>query len=145
MKKIFGIFVLALVGVVSVQLSSCGGGSASQSPVDQYIAIVEKAVAETEKVTNVTELHSINTAGIQAEAQEIIDNNPDYELTDEDKEKLKSATDKLLKIAFEKSIEFNGLSEEMKEASKSQLKMAIDISNKRIEEAKTLSQINGIR
>ena len=144
MKRILGYLSLAVLFIASIQLSSCGGGN-SDSPVEKYIEILDKATAEAENISSLSELANVQSVVSQEEAQALIQNSKDYELTSSDKEKLKKATDKLLKVAFEKSMEFSNLPDNLKEASKSQMEMAIDLANKRIDEAKTLGEISGVK
>lgn len=144
MKRILGYLSLAVLFIAAIQFSSCGGGN-SDSPVEKYIEILDKATAEAENISSLSELANVQSVVSQEEAQALIQNSKDYELTSSDKEKLKKATDKLLKVAFEKSMEFSNLPDNLKEASKSQMEMAIDLANKRIDEAKTLGEISGVK
>lgn len=143
MKKIFSLLIVSLTIFAGALLTSCG--NTEPSPVDKYLEILEKATVQAEKITSLSELANVQSVVSQEEARELIENAKDYKLTSSDKEKLKKATDKLLRIAFEKSIEFSNLPDGMKASSKAQIDMAIDAANSRIDEAKTLGEISGMR
>ena len=143
MKKLN--YLLALIAVIAmVGVSSCRKHHGN-SPVDQYVEILDAAIEKTEKINSFEDLTDVQQIINPQEALEIVQKNAGYELTDNDKEKLKKSFDKLLKVAYNKTIEYGGVPESMKEATKAQVDLIIDAANKGIDNAKTLGELNGIR
>ena len=143
MKKLqFLLGILMILG--ACQLSSCGKGGGN-SPVDQYVEVLDQATKKAEQISSMSDLLNVQAIISPQEAMNIINENADYELTDSDKNKLKKSYDKLLRVAYDKTIEFGGLSEDMKKQTKAQIDLIIDAANKGIENAKTFGELNGIR
>ena len=144
MKKLISTLCLAFFLITGLQLSSCAGGSDSNSPVAQYVELLEKATKQIEGISNLEELKDVQRGVESQQATTLLLESKDYVLTDSDKEKLKKATDKMLKAVFDKSIELSGLEEDMKKTMKDQSELAIEAVNKNIDKATTLGQINGL-
>lgn len=130
--------LISLLGVYS-----CGKGG--NNPVDQYVEILDQATKKAEQINSMSDLVNVQAIISPEDAAEIVRQNADYELTDKDKEKLKKSFDKLLKVAYEKTAEFGGLPESMKDQAKAQVDLLIEGANISIDQAKTLGDLNGIR
>lgn len=142
MKKI--LVILALVSIVSLsQLSSCGKGG--NSPVDQYVEVLDEATKKAEQINSMSDLMNVQAIISPEEAMNIMRENAAYELTDGDKEKLKKSFDKLLRVAYEKTAEYGGIPESLKEQAKGQVDLMIEAANNGIDQAKTLGDLSGIR
>ena len=142
--KTIKILLSALVIISAVQLSSCGHKN-SDSPVDQYIQMLDEATEKTKQINSFEDLTNVQDIISPEKATEILRNNMDYVLTKGDKGKLKKSYDKLLKVAYEKTTKFGGFPEEVKKATMDQADLVIDAANKRIDEAETLGDLIGIR
>lgn len=134
-KSILGIALLVFI----FQLSSCG--NSDNTPVGQYISLLDKVTEQVKDAQSVADISNIQSLLQKDGITELLQDSKDYELSDSDKDKIKKATDKFLKAAFEKSIELSNLPEELKEASKSQMELATEASNKYIDNAKTLGDL----
>ena len=115
------------------------------SPVDRYIEILDEATRKTEAISSMDELINFQDIISPQEAFDLVKENADYKLTDKDKDKLKKSFDKLLKVAYEKTADLGGFPEEIKKQTKAQGDLFIEAANKRIDEAATLGELNGIR
>ncbi|MCH5228874.1 MAG: hypothetical protein J1F12_02635 [Muribaculaceae bacterium] len=137
-------FISLLFCVVLALSVSCGKGGGN-TPVDQYVEVLDQAREKTEKINSTADLLNFQDIVNPQDAWNIIKDNSEYVLTDSDKDKLKKSYDKLLKVAYEKTIEYGGLPDEMKDATKAQVDLIIDAANKGIDNAKTLGDLNAIR
>ena len=142
--KVLKMMGLGLLMLGASQMISCSKSN-SDSPVDQYIEILENATKQAEKISSLQELNEVQSVVTREEAQTLLMSAKDYELSDSEKSKLKKATDKFLKVAFEKSMEYSNLPEDIKKESKAQVDLAIEAVNKHIDNAKTLGEISGVR
>ena len=138
-KILLGLFVIFVGG----QLISCS--KHSNTPVDQYVEILDEAVKKANEIKSYDELTNVQAIISPEDAMEIMNSYSDYELTDKDKEKLKKSFDKLLKVAYEKTAEYGGLPEEMKKTAMRQSELIIEAANKKIDNANTLGDIAGIK
>ncbi|MCH5233072.1 MAG: hypothetical protein J1E78_05465 [Muribaculaceae bacterium] len=134
------LFAGCLAAAMSVAVS-CGK---SNNPVDQYVDVLDKAISTMEKVNSAEELSTAQSLISPEDAAEIVRNNADYELTEADKEKLKKAEHKLIDLSIEKTLKYNNLPEEYKEAAKAQMELLIDANDKRIDNAKTLGDLGNL-
>ena len=143
MKK-FGniIWSTALIFIITL-VFSCS--KSTDNPVDKYCEILEQATEQASKINSIEDLSNIQSVISPEKAQELIRTSADYELTDSDKGKLKKTMDKLIKVAFEKSMEFSNYPEEIKKNSQMQIDLAIEAANRTIDNAKTLGEISGVR
>lgn len=142
MKKLkFLLFVALTFGCTYIVSCSKSGNS----PVDQYVELLDQATKKAEKISSMSDLTNVQGIISPQEAMKIVSDNSDYELTDNDKEKLKKSYDKLLKVAYEKTAEYGGVPEEYKEQVKTQVDLIIEAANKGIDNAKTLGDLNGIQ
>lgn len=141
MKK-FKILIMVIMAVATIQLWSCSKGG--NSPVDQYVEILENATNKAEKISSMSELLDVQAIISPEKAMQILKDNADYELTDKDKAKLKKCYDKLLKVAYDKTAEYGGLPAELREQTKAQVDLVIEVANKGIDNAKTLGDLRGI-
>ena len=114
------------------------------TPVDQYISLLDEATEKTKKISNISEL--INVPGIisQEDALAIIRANPYYKLSEKDKTRIKKSFEHLLRSAFEKTIEFSQMSSLDKEQAKTQIDLIIAAANKKIDQATSLGDLGGI-
>ena len=142
MKKI-NLFIGLLIFSFSLGIVSCG--KSSNSPVDQYVDILDEATKKAEKISSMADLMNVQSIISPEDALAIVSKNSDYVLTDSDKDKLKKSYDKLLRVAYDKTTEFGGLSDEVKKQTKAQVDLIIEAANKGIDNAKTLGDLNGIR
>lgn len=138
MKK-FSSFLSIILLMLALQLPSCKG--LGNSPVDQYISILDKASEQINNATSYEDISNIQALMEKDGVPELLQNAKDYELTDSDKDKIKKASDKLLKVIYEKSWELTNLPDELKEATKSQMNLAIEAANLHIDNAKTLGEL----
>ena len=136
LKLLLGLLVI----FATLQVSSCG--KQSNSPVNQIVEILDEATKKTEQISNASELTNVQNVISPEAVWTIINDNSDYELTKDDKEKLKKSYNKLVKAVFEKSSEFVP-SESMKQSVKSQLDLMVEAINRNIDNAKTLGSIRG--
>ena len=143
MMKRLNLLIGLLVILASCQLFSCGKGG--NSPVDQYVAIIEESTKKAEKLSDMSELTNVQAVISPQELLQIVAENPDYELTDKDKEKLKKSIDKFIKVAYDKTMSIGEVPEEMRETMKQQCELMIEANNRGIDQAKTLSDLNRIR
>ena len=142
MKKLK--FLLSFVILLAAcQLSSCGKGG--NSPVDQYVEILDNATKQAEKINSMSDLMNVQQIISPEDAMEIVRNNADYKLSDSDKDKLKKSYDKLVRVAYDKTAEYSGLPEEMKDQLKGQVELVIEAANKAIDAAQTMGELNGMR
>ena len=142
MKNVTFLFA-ALFIFCAAQFSSCS--KSENTPVDRYVEIIEEATKQAEQIKSMDEMANIQSVISPEDAQELIKSSYDYQLTDSDKEKLKKATDKLIKVAFEKTVKFSNFSETDKKNAEMQIDLAIEAANKYIDNATTLGQISGMR
>lgn len=119
---------------------SCGHKSGN-SPVDQYVSMLEKATEKAEKISSFSELINVQEIISPEDARQIILDNRDYPLDENDKKMLKKSYDKLIRVAYEKTAEFGDLSDSMKKDSKKQIEMLIDLSNSKIDRAATFGDL----
>lgn len=118
-------------------LFSC---SHSDTPVDKIVGILDQATQNTEKITNQYQLNDVGSIVSPQEIWNIINEYPDYELTKEDKDKLKKSYHKLMDAAYKKSCEFV-TSDELKNLVKKQVDIVMAGIDTNIDNAKTLIQI----
>ena len=137
------LFTLLLIFVASCCMVSCGKGG--NSPVDEYVAILDNATEKAEKISSMEDLLNVQEIISPEAAMNIVNNNADYVLTKEDKEKLKKSYDRLLKVAYEKTAEYGGLPEGMKKQTKGQIQLFIDAANEGIDRARTMGELTGVR
>lgn len=142
MKK-FYIVLSALLMVVALQITSCS--KKESTPVDKYIEILDRSIQQAQKINSIEDMTNFQSVISPEEAQEIIKSSYDYELTDSDKEKLKKTTDKLIRVAFDKTLKFSNFNDEAKKNAETQIDIAIQAANTYIDNAKTLGQISGMR
>lgn len=142
MKKT-GTLISLLLLILSGMAFSCS--KSGGDPVDEYVGLLETATKKAEQIKSASDLMNVQEIISPEDAMEIMRNHSTYELTDKDKDKLKKSYDKLLRVAYDKTIEYGGLPEEIKEQTKAQVDLIIDAANKSIDNAKTLGELNGIR
>lgn len=142
MKKI-NLFLGVLATVLVLGVCSCSKGG--NSPVDQFVEILDQATKKAEKISSMQDLLNVQQIISPEEAMSIIRENSDYELTDKDRDKLKKSYDKLLRVAYEKTAEYGGLPEELKKQTEAQIDLYIEAANNGIDSAKTLGDLSGIR
>lgn len=143
MKKIFNILAVTFFLFFICNFSSCK--KHGNSPVDQYVEIIDEAADKAEKIASMQDLINVQEIISPEAAKEIARENADYELTESDKSKLKKSFDRLLRVAYNKTAEYGGFPEEIKKQSKDQAELIIEAANKGIDNAKTLGDLNGIR
>ena len=136
MKKIAYLFV-----ILSAVLVCACHHSWTNSPVAQYVALLDAAAEKAENISSLNELVNVQDIINPQEAKQIIIDNRDYPLSDDDKKALKKSFDKLIRIAYEKTAEYGDLSDSMKKDTKKQIEMIVDFSNKRIDAANTLGDL----
>ena len=142
--KSIKIFVgLILMMAVAFCMDSCGKGS--QSPVDEYVAILDEAAEKAEKISSMQDLLNVHEIISPEAAMNVANNNADYVLSKSDKEKLKKSYDKLLKVAYEKTAEYGGLPQDVMKQTKNQINLFIEAANDRIDGSQTLGELVGIR
>ncbi|MCH5227170.1 MAG: hypothetical protein J1F16_05060 [Muribaculaceae bacterium] len=141
MKKVKLILGL-IVCLVSVAAISC---SKTHTPVDRIVEIFEDATQKVNNVTSLSDLLNVQEILSQDEVLAIVRDNPDYHLTDSDKERLKKSFDKLLRTAFDKTVELGKVGDDMKKNSKDQVNLVIEGINQSIDQANTLGEIKAIR
>lgn len=138
MKKLSVILSLLLVVIAS------GCHKSANTPVDEYIGILDRATEKAEKISSMNDLLNVQEIISPEAALEIVKENSGYQLTDKDKDKLKKSYDKLLRVAYDKTAEYGGLPDEYKEQAKAQVELIIEAANKSIDAASTLGDLNGI-
>lgn len=138
--KQFKILFIALFAISMGVIISC---SKSDSPVDEYVKILDNATNQIEAANSLSDLQNLQELA-SPEDSELIKQSQDYKLTDGDKEKLKKSMDKFMRVLSEKSIEFSTYPDNMKEAAKSQIDLAIDAINQLIDKAETLGDLDKI-
>ena len=121
-------------------LGACGHHS-SNSPVSQYISLLDQAAEKAKNINSITELVNVQDIISPQETRQIIFENKDYVLDDNEKKELKKSYDNLLRVAYEKTAEIGNLSDSMKKDTKKQVDMIIDLYNKKIEAANTLGDL----
>ena len=141
MKKMVRILLLAFL-VCGLSLSSCKKGSSS--PVDEYVEVIDNTTKEAKKINSLNDFMNFQQFTEPEEAKVIVRQNADYVLTEKDKKKLKESYGNLLKVAYEKTLEFGGVPEELKKQAKEQVDLIIDGANKTIDNANTLGDLSGI-
>ena len=141
MKNFYKILCLTLLFGSGLLASSCGGDG--NTPVDQYVKLLEEATEEIKGINSIEELQNVESGTTSMQAQFILKESKDYVLTDSDKEKIKKASDKMLRMVFEKSLELSSLPDNIKDSMKGQADLAVDAVNKNIDKATTLGEING--
>lgn len=139
--KILKIFLSLVVVITACQITSCG--KKSHTPVDEIVTLLEEGVKKTQNINNMAELSDVKNIVPQQEIWNLIRENSDYQLTKDDKEKLKKSYDKLIKAAYEKTSEYIP-NEELKSAIKSQLDLTMSAVDKNIDNAETLGDIKGM-
>lgn len=143
MKK-SGIIISFIVTLFATcLLSACGKGGTT--PVDEYVAILDAATEKAEKISSKEDLLNVKDIISPEAAMKIMRDNADYELTGSDKEKLKKSYDKLLRVAYEKTAEYGGLPDAIKEQTKDQIQLFIDAANEGIDRAHTMGELVGVR
>lgn len=133
------LIVLTLTLIASSFVISC---EKSNSPIDQFVEVLDETSAKVEKCTSLDELTNLQT---NEAAMTIERENADYKLTDNDKKKLKKSMEKLLTVAFDKTLELQGLSEVGKEMKETQLKLMVEAVNQQIDKADTFGEIGGLK
>lgn len=136
MKKSVYLFILLLVAC----LGSCRHNW-TNSPVAQYVALLDAAAEKAENISSLNELVNVQDIINPQEARQIIIDNRDYPLDNDDKKALKKSFDKLIRVAYEKTAEYGDLSDSMKKDTKKQIEMIVDFSNKKIDAATTLGDL----
>lgn len=137
--KIINLFFLSIVLLATGVLASCSGGG--NSPVDQYVELLDAATAKIEKINaneGVTDIQDILS---MPKAQDLEKEYADYELTDKDKEKLKMSLDRLIHAAYDKTMQYAGFPEEIIQMKKKQVELMVDAANQQIDAATTLGEI----
>lgn len=137
------IFTIGLVALLACGFASCHKGG--NTPVDQFVELMDEATKKAEKINSVSELQNVQDIISQEDALKIVRENPDYVLTNGDKDKIKKSYDKLLRTAYEKTAELSGFPEEIKQQSKAQIELIIDAANKGIDNATTLGDLSGMQ
>ena len=132
--------VVAIFGLL--QFASCH--KKGDTPVDRYIEVLEQTTEKIkdlsyEDMTNVEEILSPKAA------LEISREYSDYTLSDSDKKRLKSASDKMVHAVFDKISEFDEVPHVMKNQFKSQSKLVIEALNEHIEKARTLGELDAVQ
>lgn len=143
MRKTMKFFLMGCLCFVALTIASCSGSN-SDSPVGQYVEIIDKMTDQLEKVNSLQEAQNVQAVVTPEEAMELFNKYGDYKLTDGDKEKIKDAQDKMLRTVMKKSIEFSDVPEEMKKAAEEQIDLAIDAANLKIDKAETFGDLNKI-
>lgn len=139
------------LGLISILVLSLGAflmvacGKKEDTPVDQFIEVMDQATKKAEEIKSMADVYNVQEILSPQEGWEIIRNNADYPLTDSDKKKLKKSFDKLLRVGYEKTVEYSGLPEELKKQSLAQVDLIIEGANKMIDNAQTFGEISGIK
>lgn len=141
MKKTVKLFLMGCLCLVALTIASCSSSN-SDSPVGQYVDIINKMTDQLEKINSLQEAQNVQAVISPEDAMELFNKYSDYKLTDGDKDKIKEAQDKMLRTVMKKSIEFSNISEEMKKASEAQIDLAIDAANLKIDKAETFGDLN---
>lgn len=141
MKNKFFILTAVLFSLLSLNLNSCG--KKDITPVDEYVLIIEEAIQNMEKINNTTEFADYSNLVAPAEAIEFVKRHADYRLTDDDKKKLQKCYDKLITVAYEKTLAYGDLPGQYKEITKSQAQLMKDGVKNLIHNANTLGDLNG--
>lgn len=141
MKILLKIGIVFCLGITLLQVASC---HKEENPVDKYVAILEETINSIENVKSQEDLLNLKPVINQEEAITFLRESSDYKLTDRDKEKLKAAEDKLMRATFEKTKQFGILPVSSEEDAKTQMDMVISVLNEKIDQAKTLGDLNRI-
>lgn len=129
-----------LVIMAGCTLYSCGKGE--QTPVDQYVDVIEQTTKNVENLKEVDLTNMQELLSPQA-AHKIAEEYADYQLTDKDKDKLKKSCRKLMKAVYKKVLEYDQLNEAMKQQLKGQEDMVVSAVDQLIDHSQTLGQIDG--
>ena len=117
------------------------GCSKDNSPVDQYVKLLDQASDKAEKISSIGDLVNVQEIISPENANEIIRQNKDYKLSDSDKEKLKKSYERLLRIAYKKTIEYGGLEEASRKQMENQIDLFLDGAKASIDKAHTLGDL----
>ena len=132
---------LGLLGIVGAFLIVSCGHKSGNSPVDQYVEVIDNATEKAKQLSSLEDLSNLQEIILPSEAVEIISNNADYVLTDKDKEKIKKSFDKLLRAAYDKTAEYQGVPGDLR---KTQVDILLQGANNQIDASRTLGDLNGI-
>lgn len=132
---------MCCLSCVAMTIASC---SNSNGPVNRYVEIMDQMSDHLEKVNSIEDIQNIQQVVSPEEVRGLFDKYGDYKLTGEDKERIKKATDKMVRLSLGKAIEYTNLPEDMRNISESQMNLAIDAINTRIDNAETFGDLNKI-
>lgn len=130
MKSIKSILALAIIAIL-VGLSSCG----KATPAEQFAEELNKLTKDVSSVKTADEYMKIQE-GIQA-ADKIITENADYQLTDKDRDAIKSAMKNFFSAMFNKIGELQN-----QEVPAGQVDMMVNMITGAVDNAKTLGELN---
>ena len=111
------------------------------TPVDQYVELIEEAIQKLENIKSSEGIENIANIMQNPKAQELDKEYADYVLTEADKKKLKKSLDKLIHVAYDKTMEYAGLPENIIKLKKAQVDMMVEAANQQIDNATTLGEI----
>lgn len=131
-NSLFLIFFLA-------SLMACG--KKDQTPIDEYVKIIDETTQKIENIRSSEEFSRLNELENNQRAIEIETKYADYELSKEDKEKLKNSLSRLWRVALEKTLDYSGYPDWVVQKQKSQIDGIIKLANDKIDSAKTLGEI----
>lgn len=132
-------FTFSLLSLFCLNIVSCN--DSGSKAVDQYIETLDRATEKVEEINNFSELLNYKEIISSEEVEKIISQNPDYLLSDSDKERIKKSYDKLLKTAYEKTIQYSGLPEAYQKEANTKIEMLIHKANYGIDNAETLGEL----
>ena len=113
-----------------------------ESPIDEYIEIIEQETDKLEKVNN--------SEAFQKEIEEFMRNSrlqdlekeyADYTLSYNDKDRLKTSVERFMRVALSKTMDYVGNSQYMNQLKESQLDAMIEAVKTKIDNAKTFGEI----
>lgn len=132
MKTIKSILSLVAMAVL-LGLASC----AKSDPATEFASKLNSISEQIENADSYEVLMSLQNSADQTEAQQIMDDNKDYVLTDADKEILTEAMTRLIQTTTKKGFELSG-----QEISDNDLKNATNFVKPFIDKATTLGDID---
>lgn len=131
-----------IICILFPALGLCVSCSSEPTPVDKYVELIDQATEKIEAIESPDQVGNIMDFLQNEEAMELDREYADYELTDNDKKKLKSSIKKLTEATLNVMLEFGGLSDQTKEQKQLQIKMITDMVDKKIDDASTLGQVS---
>lgn len=133
----------ALQLIIGLALLLTFNACAEKSPADEIASLIEQRAAAIDRTSTpqeAFEVASTQQAEFMPEFTKIVETNPDYRLTDDDRQRLKTAIHNFLEVSYKKSTGFNGEKPENLDASiNSTMQNVIDPI---IDNATTLGQLS---